>query len=167
MTSIPVLSCPAKGVVKGGKAIPAQSAVVTMVLRSRYLRATEFTGHQGGAHAEQCSDEGGGQSLGFINSEDWISFSALDLQGSDSATFHVASAGSGGRIGVHADSAAGPMLGSATVASTGGWQKWINVDAVIKDPGGSHELVLVFRHDQNAGGLFNLNWVHFHQPTKK
>lgn len=122
--------------------------------------------HRPPERPSQCSDEGGGQSLGFINSEDWISFSALDLQGSATATFRVASAGSGGSIELHADSATGPLLGSATVVSTGGWQEWVNVDVVIKDPGGSHELVLVFKHDQNAGGLFNLNWVHFQQPAK-
>jgi cytochrome c len=156
-----------KGATKGGKAIPAQSAAATVVLRSRYLRATDSTGHQGGVKAEECSDEGGGQDLGFINSGDWISFTGLDLEGCPKATFRVASAGAGGRIELHADSASGPLLGSATVAATGGWQKWTDVDAAISAPGGSHDLVLVFKHDQNAGGLFNLNWVHFHPPARK
>ena len=156
-----------KGAVKLGKRIPPQTAGASVALRSRYVGAVDYTGHQGGVMPEACSDEGGGRDLGFINSGDFISFKDITLDGSSAVTFRIASAGAGGIIEVHADSATGPLLGSGSVPVTGGWQKWASVEAGITDPGGTHDVFLVFKHEKNAGGLFNLNWVYFHPPAAK
>jgi cytochrome c len=152
-----------KGASAGGKAISPQTGTATVVLRSRYVKATTCTQNHG-LQAEACADAGGGTSFGFIDSGDYISFKDLDLGGTAKVTFRVASAGAGGTIEVRVDSPTGPLIGSADVAVTGGWQKWADVSAPLKDPGGNHELFLVFKHPQNQGGLFNLNWIHFHAP---
>ena len=76
----------------------------------------------------------------------------------------MSSGGAGGVIEVHADSATGPLLGSTAIAPTGGWQKWVDVEGTIQDPGGTHDLVLVFAAPKGKKKLFNLNWIYFHPP---
>ncbi len=47
-----------------------------------------------------------------------------------------------------------------TIANTGGWQNWTNVDLALSNPPqGTHELFIVFNNPANAGdGLLNLNY---------
>ncbi len=62
----------------------------------------------------------GGATAGFIDNNDWISFQPYNLSNATRFTARVASAGAGGTIEVRAGSPTGTLLGTATVAGTGG-----------------------------------------------
>ncbi len=62
----------------------------------------------------------------------------------------------GGTIEVHVDSATGTLIGTCTVPSTGGWQKWATQTCKITPTSGVHTLCLVY-----SGG-FNVEWFSFH-----
>ena len=76
-------------------------------------------------------------------------------------TYRVASAGLGGRIEVHRGSPTGPIISTADVPVTGGWQSWTNVAAPLTDPGGTDKTCFVFRRNPGDQSLFNLNWIEF------
>ena len=81
---------------------------------------------------------GGGQNIGFIDHNDWISLRPINLQNMTAITYRVASAGVGGTIEVHVDSPTGTLISTATIAVTGGWQTYTNVTAPVTNPGGTH-----------------------------
>ncbi|MBA3936765.1 MAG: ThuA domain-containing protein [Planctomycetes bacterium] len=143
-----------------GKEIPSNTVRTTVVLRNRLVRASSFS-DQHGVQSEDTKDSGGGKSIGFIDNGDWMKFADIGLDGTTKMTFRVASAGSGGTIEVHLDKPEGDLIGSAEVKPTGDWQKWAEVQGTVKDPGGVHDLYLVFKGP--GGGLFNLNWMRFEE----
>src|SRR5262249_4709756 len=63
-------------------------------------------------------------SVGYFDQGDSISFSNVNLTGAGGLSMRVAGANSGGQVQVRADSAAGTLLGTFTMSSTGGWQTW-------------------------------------------
>ena len=116
-----------------------------------------------GVQTETTTDTGGGQNIGFIENGDYVSFDPMNLKDIDSLRFRVASGGAGGKIEIHADAADGPLVAETdTIAPTGGWQSWTNVNLPLTSPlAGTHELFFVFRHPTDQGGLMNLNWIQF------
>ena len=108
------------------------------------------------------TDIGAGQALYFVTSGDSISFKDITLDGSERAIFRVRDrTGAGGNFEVHADSPNGALLGTATLVPTAGMQKWMDLDVPLIDPGGTHELFLVFRHDHQTSRVIYLNWIRF------
>jgi len=102
-----------------------------------------------------------GRMVGQIGHGDWLSFNPVNLRGVSQMVFRVASAGTGGTIEVRLDSTSGPVVGSVRVNPTGGSYTFTTVSAPITDPGGTHELFLVFKNNPGDGYLFNLDWVEF------
>jgi cytochrome c len=122
-------------------------------------RAPDGTGGgDPGVQTETTTDAGGGLNIGFTEDGDYVSYGPVNFANIDALTFRVASGGAGGTIEVRLDSPTGEQVASANVAPTGGWQTWVNVTAPITDPGGTHDVFLVFRNPTNTGGLMNLNW---------
>ena len=119
---------------------------------------TDSTG-DAGVQKEATTDTGGGQADAFIEDGDWISFTPYNLEDLSTVSFRVASAGAGGRIELRSGAADGPLVATADVAPTGGWQNWTTVSADLHDvPDGTHDLFIVFRNDTDNGSLMNLNW---------
>ncbi|GAB2627920.1 hypothetical protein Aab01nite_81650 [Paractinoplanes abujensis] len=119
-------------------------------------------GGDAGVQKETATDPaGGGQNIGFIEDGDWWSLDPASLTGVDAIRFRAASEAGGGRIEVRSGAADGPLLATATVPGTGGWQSYVDVSVdvtaadteslffVARDPGGG------------AGSLFNVNWMDF------
>ncbi|TDC56533.1 DUF1349 domain-containing protein [Micromonospora sp. KC207] len=115
-----------------------------------------------GVQKETTTDPaGGGQNIGFIEDGDWWSLAPASLSGVDSIRFRVASSVQGGRIDVHAGTVDGPLVASAVVPGTGGWQQFVDVTVPVTEPG---EGALYFLAKDPAGGtgsLFNVNWMDF------
>ena len=115
-----------------------------------------------GVQTETTSDpQGGGQNIGFIEDGDYVSFEPFNLEGIRAITFRVASGGAGGTIQLRLDAPDGPLVAeTATIAPTGGWQNWTDVNLDLPNPPeGTHELFVVFRG--GGGGLMNLNFMRF------
>ncbi|WP_062428495.1 carbohydrate-binding protein [Herbidospora daliensis] len=133
-------------------------------LQPKRRQAEHFGAMQGVQTTDKTTAEGG-KTVGFIEDGDWISFTPYNLSNATSFTARVSSAGSGGRIEVRAGSATGTLLGTATVAATGGWETFANVTANLSGaPSGATTLYLVFRG--TAGGyLFDLDAYTFTTGT--
>jgi len=111
----------------------------------------------GGSIPENCSE--GGQDLGTISNGFYSEYNNMNLNGMTSFTARVASAGVGGNIVIHTDSATGTVIGTATVPVTGGWQTWTSVSCALSGASGYHNVYLVYTG--NSGFLFNVEWFEF------
>jgi hypothetical protein len=99
--------------------------------------------HQRGVESAPCSE--GGECLGWINAGDWVRYDQVDFgAGASELELRVASATAGGVIEVRLDSPTGPVLGVATVRSTGDWQTWTSVPAPLDPVRGLKTVCLVF-----------------------
>ncbi|AEB47278.1 ThuA domain-containing protein [Micromonospora maris] len=124
-------------------------------------------GGTAGVEKETTGDTaGGGQNIGWIEDGDWWSVTPASLTGVTSIQFRVASATSGGRIEVRAGAADGPLITTATVAGTGGWQTYTDVTAQIPNGASSEGGLYFVARDPNrgTGTLFNVNWMNFVGP---
>jgi arabinoxylan arabinofuranohydrolase len=103
---------------------------------------------------ENCSE--GGRNVTSIENNDSIKVESVNfLTGAVSFSARVASAGAGGSIELHLDSATGTLLGTCAVPATGGAQKWQAVTCPVSGATGIKDLVLVFKG--GSGSLFNLD----------
>jgi cytochrome c len=148
---------------KGAPGAEPLTGTATVSLRSRVVSASERTTSKG-TGTEPTPDVGGGQHVMNIDAETWIGFKAITLDGTSKITYRVASGGPGGAIEIHVDSPTGPVISTTEIKPTGSWQKWVDVEGTIQDPGGTHDLVLVFAAPKGKKKLFNLNWIYFHPP---
>ncbi|GAA1532416.1 hypothetical protein GCM10009827_057890 [Dactylosporangium maewongense] len=111
-----------------------------------------------GVETEPSSE--GGMNVGWIENNDSIKVKGVAFGGgATSFTARVASATSGGRIELHVDGVNGPLVGTCTVAGTGGWQSWTSVTCPVSGATGTHDLYLKFAG--GSGNLFNVNWWQF------
>ena len=111
-----------------------------------------------GIETEPSSE--GGMDVGFIENGDSIKVKGVAFgTGAGSFSARVASATSGGRIELHLDSAGGTLVGTCTVAGTGGWQTWSTVSCPVNGATGTHDLYLRFAG--GSGFLMNVNWWQF------
>ena len=98
--------------------------------------------------------------MSAIENGDWISFTPINLLNIDSMTFRVDSV-AGGTIEVHTDSPDGPLVGSATIPANS-MAVYADVPVTVTDPGGTHELFLVFENASSGQQeLFKLNYIDF------
>ncbi len=114
---------------------------------------------QHGIKTERCSE--GGLNVTGIRDGAWIKIKGVDF-GSKGPRFFdvaVASGGSGGSIKLYLDSPEGRLIGTCSVANTGGWQNWRAVSCEVKEVTGVQDLYLKFE----GGGelLFNLDYWQF------
>ncbi|GHH85224.1 glycosyl hydrolase [Streptomyces sulfonofaciens] len=126
-------------------------------LQPRHRQAEHFDDQSGIEIAGHGTAEGG-KTAGFTDDGDWISFSPYALGNARTFTARIASAGPGGTLEVRAGSAAGTLLGTVTVPSTGGWENYRDVAGNLTGgPAGSTGLYLVFRGPSGQGNLFDLD----------
>jgi cytochrome c len=98
----------------------------------------------------------GGRTVGNIENGDWVEFDPYVLTGIPNFTARIASGGAGGQIQVRAGSQTGTLLGTATVANTGGWENFADVSGTLSNaPAGTTKLYLVFTG--GTGALFDLD----------
>ena len=114
-----------------------------------------------GLETESTSDTNGGYDVGYSSDGSWAQFRNINFgSGVKSVSVRVASAGSGGTLEFRLDSTSGPLIGTATLPVTGGWQIWTTVTAPVSGAVGVHNLFLV-EHGATSGGIANLNWFQF------
>ncbi|MBB5869262.1 glucose/arabinose dehydrogenase [Allocatelliglobosispora scoriae] len=154
----------------------AQTGRSTKVLQPKHKQAEFFSttgrsptgigGGDPGVVRENTTDTAGGfQNLGFIEDGDFWSYTPTSLLNIDALRFRVASPGAGGRIEVRTGSVTGPLVGTATFGTTGGWQTFVDATATLSGATtASGPLFLVAKNpvgDTGQGSIFNVNWVDF------
>jgi hypothetical protein len=104
-----------------------------------------------GVVKENTTDVGGGQSLGYIDTGDWMDYKiTVAAAGTYSVRLRVASP-TGGQLQMK--NSTGTVLATVTVPNTGGWQNWQTVVANITLPAGS-QTIRVY----SASNGWNFNW---------
>jgi len=105
-----------------------------------------------GVQTEATSDTGGGLSVGYIDTADWMDYPIdVETAGTYIIDARVASTADTGVIEYLVD---GVSLGTIAVPNTGGWQVWQTVSKTVTLPQG--EQMLRF---SAAAAPFNLNWI--------
>jgi uncharacterized protein (TIGR03790 family) len=117
--------------------------------------ASNFDASSGGVQTEQCAESG--LDVGSIVDGAYTVYKNVQLTGAATLVVRVASAGSGGNVELHLDSATGTMLGSCTVPVTGDWQTWVTQTCPLSDTSGAHDVYLVYTGSGGAD-LFNVEW---------
>ena len=143
-----------------GQITECKIVVLDTINRTDFVVQAEGFTQESGTQTESCSDEGGGQAIGFIENGDWCTYSInVDSAGVYDFTARAATETSGGSIEVSASST---VLGSLPVdgSMSDGWQDWFTTESVEIDlPKGATTLKLTFKG--GAGFLYNLNWYEF------
>src|SRR5687768_8245492 len=78
---------------------------------------------------ETSSDAGGGCSVGWIESGEWLEYSINVPAGTYRADVRVASQGGGGSYSIQIDGA--QVVAVTAVANTGGWQSWVTQSSAV------------------------------------
>ena len=138
---------------------PVGTATPTPGPRSAFSQIeAESYDTQSGIQTESCGE--GGQNIGYIENGDYAVYNNIDFEGGAvSFQARVASATSGGTIEIRIDSITGTLIGTCSVAGTGGWQAWTTSTCGVSGISGPHDLYLKFTG--GSGYLFNVNWFKF------
>ncbi|WUR57601.1 ThuA domain-containing protein [Micromonospora chokoriensis] len=138
----------------GGGGQPALTTHTQAVLQPRVRQAEHF-GDSSGVQIVAGAAGHGGAAVGYIDNNDWISFRPYNLTGVQSFSARVgAPAGGGGTLELRVDSPTGPLVGSATVTSTGGYATFATVTGGITALTGTRTLFLVFK---GTGPYFDID----------
>lgn len=130
---------PSEGAYQYGVA-PWSAGAVTAAAGA--IQAEDYTSSSGVARASG----GTGTVVGSFDGGDWYGFSAVDFgTGSDTFTASIADdpAYAGQHFEIHIDGLTGPTIGTATVASTGGFTTFASQSIPITPTSGVHSLYLV------------------------
>jgi glucose/arabinose dehydrogenase len=148
----------------GANGQPALTTHTQYVLQPRHRQAEHFATQSGTTAFDKTPAEGG-KAVGDIHNGDWIAFQPYALGGETRFTARVSSAGSGGTLSVRTGSPTGPVLGTATVPVTGGWETFTEVSANLSNvPAGTVTLYLTFA-GSGTGYLFDMDAFSFGTPT--
>jgi len=109
---------------------------------------------------ETTGDSTGGYDLGYVNPGAYAVYKNVNFgNGVSGVSVRTASGGQGGSLEFHLDSISGPLVSTATLPITGGWQTWTTVTASATGASGVHDLYIVFRG--TTAGISNVNWFQF------
>ncbi|MCL6591554.1 MAG: carbohydrate-binding protein [Firmicutes bacterium] len=142
---------------------PSATPLPTSGSRSAFSRIeAESFNSQSGIQTESCGE--GGENIGYIENGDYAVYNNIDFGGGATGfEARVASNTSGGNIEIRLDSLSGTLVGTCSVAGTGGWQTWVTRTCSVSGASGTHNLYL--RFTGGSGYLFNLNWFQFASGT--
>ncbi|ADV65898.1 carbohydrate-binding protein [Deinococcus maricopensis] len=111
-----------------------------------------------GVQTEATTDEGGGRNVGHTDDGDYLVFDRVKFGApATGVQLRVASGSSGGTVEFRTGSVTGPVVATANVPGTGGWQAWTTLTVPASVPAGTHALYVVFPKSQGI----NLNWLQF------
>ena len=118
----------------------------------------ESYNEQSGIQNVACDE--GTEAVGYTENGDYAVYKNIDFEdGAASFQARVSSATNGGKIEIRLDSATGTLIGTCSVAGTGGWQTFSDVNCTVSGVTGKHDLYLKFTGE--SGYLFNINWFKF------
>jgi cytochrome c len=146
----------------GATGVPALTGRAQVLLQPKHKQAEHFTNSSGIRIVSQAGAEGGAR-IGDINNNDWISFTPMNLTNINQVSFRVSSPGPGGTIELRAGSPTGPLVATAAVGSTGGWDNYVSLPPVnVTNPGGTTELFVVFK--STVAGPYDVDSMTFLGP---
>ncbi len=152
----------------GADGTPSLTGSDVAVLQPRTKQAEHFTTRQGVAIvAANDPNGGGGRAIGELEHGDHTSYAPMDLTGIDRIDLRIAAGAAGGTAEVRLDAPDGELLGSVDVPGNLGAPAWASYSVPVTDPGGTHELFLVFRNPLvppnpvAPSSMMSVNYLHF------
>lgn len=137
----------------------AQSGAVPATAAAAQIQGSSYSS-ESGLETETTGDATGEYDLGYISPNSYTVYKNVDFgTGASQVSVREASAGAGGTLEFHLDSASGPIVSTVTLPVTGGWQSWQTVSGTVSGATGVHDLYAVFKGSSN--GIANLNWFQF------
>lgn len=117
------------------------------------IQAENYFAHNG-VQTETTTDTGGGQNVGWIDTNDWMAYSNITIPttGTYTIEYRVASP-SGSRLSADLNGG-GILLGEVVVPATGGWQNWTTVTQTVSMNAGTYNFGVFAK----SGG-WNINWI--------
>ncbi|MHA7944805.1 carbohydrate-binding protein [Formosa sp. 3Alg 14/1] len=112
-----------------------------------------------GVQIETTSDDNGKENVGYIENNDWIAFSDVDLTEFTTLDVRYSSPNSGGFVEVRLDAVDGRLIGNVLLENTSNWNNWATTNSQLVSVEGVHTVYLVFKGGSSY--LYNLNWIHF------
>ena len=118
------------------------------------LKQAESYSSMSGIGLEGTTDTGGGQNVGWIETNDWLMHNTITIPASGNYTieYRVASPNNGGRLSMDLNSGS-IVLGERDIPNTGSWQTWTTVSHTVYINAGTYN----FRILAKASG-WNINW---------
>lgn len=114
-----------------------------------------------GVQTETTQDENGGQNIGYIDDDDWMSYTiSVPSTGTYKVEYRVASQFGGNQLQLDKD-AGTTILGVLDIPATGGWQTWQTFEHEVQLSEGEYAIGI----KANIGG-FNINWFRFTAITQ-
>ncbi len=131
----------------------ASSIVISSTGFNTLIQAENYFANSG-VQTEATTDTGGGQNVGWIDTNDWMAYSNITIPTSGTYTieYRVASPG-GGRLSVDLNGGA-VVLGELAIPATGGWQNWSTISHTVTINAGTYNFGVFAK----AGG-WNINWI--------
>jgi len=126
------------------------------------IEAEDFS-FQSGVQLEDCTDEGGGQNIGYLDVDDYIEYRVrVDQGGVYKIDYRTASESQGGGIAMTLidDQGTVTAINQSYFPSTGGWQDWQTSSFNAQIPAGTYTMKLRVIESE-----FNLNYVEFESLT--
>ena len=116
-----------------------------VILQPKTLQAEHYSSQQGTQTVAQ-SQANGGNRVGFIDAGDYIAFEPINLLNMTAVKLRASSGGSGGTVEFRWNAPDGPVLATANVPNTGGWDNYQDIAPVPLQnvPQGTGTLYLVF-----------------------
>lgn len=117
------------------------------------IEAEDYTA-MSGVQTEATTDEGGGESVGYTDANDYMDYNInVPADGTYTIALRVASAIDTGEIQLMIDGV--PLtIANITIPNTGGWQVWQTVSASLGLTEGNHVLRLL-----TVAAAYNINWI--------
>jgi glucose/arabinose dehydrogenase len=132
-------------------------------LQPKHRQAEHFNTMSGVGIITKAAAEGGA-TVGNINNGDWVAFNTYKVNNATSFTARVSSGGVGGTLQLRTGSATGPIIGSAAVPVTGGWETFTNVTGAISGAT-SATTTLYLTFAGGTGALFDVDAVTLNTGT--
>jgi cytochrome c len=158
----------------GPGGVPALTTIDQVSIEQRHQEVENRT-EESSTNVEATDDPAGGeQHLSSLNDGSWVKLrGSYQLGGAGSLTFRVRNAlaetapgGPLAAVEVRLDAVDGPVLTTAQLTATSGAgpDGWQSQTVPLSDPGGQHDIYLVFRTvpgGPTGNNTFLLNWVEF------
>ncbi|MCX6182406.1 MAG: cellulase family glycosylhydrolase [Bacteroidetes bacterium] len=107
-----------------------------------------------GVQLEATTDDGGGQDVGYIDANDWLTYTDhVTSPGIYTFNIRVASMNGGGNFNLKSGNT---VLVNIDVPATNGWQTWSTITKDVTLAVGDQDITI----EATAGG-FNINWFQF------
>jgi cytochrome c len=102
------------------------------------------------------------RNLSGINNGSYFVLKNIDLKDVANLTYRLSSLDKDGAVQVHVDNLKGQVISTLNYQSTGAWNKYVELNAPITNPGGKHNLYFVFVKPETPNkNIASLDWVNF------